>query len=407
MRNIVFAAPFFGQGTIKFLDAVTCLPDVRTSLISQDPAHRLPDRIKNRIFANYQVRDGLDAQQLADGTRWLGSKMGNVDRLLGTLEQLQEPLGDVRDALGIEGLGGDAARNFRDKSRMKDKLRAAGLPCAKSRLLMSPKSAWDFAQDVGFPFVIKPPAGAGAIGTFKIGGAVELQDVLGRISIGPTTPVLAEEFVRGEENSLEIVSIKGRAVWFSGTRYLPAPLEVLENSWIQWCVLMPRETDNPCDTHVVNLGAEALKVLGMHTGISHMEWFRRPDGSLAISEIGARPPGANIMTINSVAHDIDMNRAWAELVVFDRFAAPERRYAAGAAFLRGQGQGAHIKAVHGVEWAKSHLGHLMVEAKLPHQGQGRSSSYEGDGYIILRHRETGVVQSALKDLVSSVRIDVG
>ena len=41
--------------------------------------------------------------------------------------------------------------------------------------------------------------------------------------------------------------------------------------------------------------ARAVKALGLETGFTHMEWFRRDDGSLAIGEIAARPPGAHIV----------------------------------------------------------------------------------------------------------------
>ena len=40
------------------------------------------------------------------------------------------------------------------------------------------------------------------------------------------------------------------------------------------------------------LNARALAALGMGTGLSHMEWFLRKDGSPVVSEVGARPPGA-------------------------------------------------------------------------------------------------------------------
>ena len=38
--------------------------------------------------------------------------------------------------------------------------------------------------------------------------------------------------------------------------------------------------------------AAALRALGLETGLTHMEWFRRADGSPIVSEVGARPPGA-------------------------------------------------------------------------------------------------------------------
>ena len=214
--------------------------------------------------------------------------------------------------------------------------------------------------------------------------------------------------------SFETVSIRGRAVWDSSTRYNPAPLHVLENPWIQWTVLLPREVETS-DTQAVRPYARAaLEALGMRTGISHMEWFRRdrPDtGPVAISEVGARPPGAQIMSINSYAHDVDFYRLWARLVVHEAFDPPRRKFAAGAAFFRGQGgdprSARRVVKIHGLEQAQKELGPLVVEAKLPQIGQARAESYEGEGYAILRHSDTEVVERALARLVALVRVELG
>ena len=132
---------------------------------------------------------------------------------------------------------------------------------------------------------------------------------------------------------------------------------------------------------------EALRALGLVSGFSHMEWFRRADGSVAVSEVGARPPGAQFTTLMSFAHDVDLYAAWAHLMVYDEFDPPERRWAVGAAYLRPQGHG-HIRAVHGVDQLDPALHELVVQARLPQAGQPTSSSYEGDGYVIVRHRDT-------------------
>ena len=42
-----------------------------------------------------------------------------------------------------------------------------------------------------------------------------------------------------------------------------------------------------------------------------MEWFRRPDGTVAVSEVAMRPPGAQITSMLCYAHDFDLDSAWA------------------------------------------------------------------------------------------------
>jgi hypothetical protein len=232
-----------------------------------------------------------------------------------------------------------------------------------------------------------------------------LGDVLRVEPPSPGRPVLYEEFVVGEEHSFDAISLDGRLIWHSLTHYSPGPLEVLENPWIQWTVLLPREIDEPRYDDIRRIGGGALDALGMVTGLSHLEWFRRRDGSIAVSEVAARPPGAQFTTLISYAHDVDFYRAWARLMVFEEFDPPERRFAAGVAYLRGQGRG-RVRRIEGLERAQEEMGSLVVEARLPRPGQPQASSYEGEGYVVLRHPRTEVVARALRRLVSLVRVEL-
>src|SRR2546427_670334 len=126
----------------------------------------------------------------------------------------------------------------------------------------------------------------------RVGRGDRLLAAVDAAAPGPDRPVLLEEYVTGDEHSFETVSIGGRAVWHSLTHYYPSPLEVLRNPWIQWCLVLPREVEEPQYDDIRSAAFRALGVLGMETGLTHMEWFRRPDGTIAISEVAARPPGA-------------------------------------------------------------------------------------------------------------------
>lgn len=407
MPNVVFVAPFYLDTTARFLRAASRLEGVRLAVVSQEPPERLPAGLGERLAGYRRVPDALDPDALVGAVAELAGRLGGpVDRLLGVLEHLQVPLAEARERLGIEGMTVEAAKNFRDKSRMKDALRAAGVPCARHRLAAGPAEAEAFAREVGFPLVVKPPSGAGAKSTHRLESAADLAQALALFRPSPERPLLFEEMLTGAEHSFDSVFLGGRPVWHSLTRYLPTPLETLENPWIQWCVLLPREIDDPRYDDVRRIGFHAVTALGMVTGLSHLEWFRLPDGRMAVSEVGARPPGAQIVPLISYAHDFDLFRAWARLVVHERFDPPERRYAAGAAFLRGQGEGRKVAAVRGLEEAQEELGALVVESRLPRPGQPAAGTYEGEGYVIVRHPETAVVERALARLVSLIRVDL-
>ncbi|MGE5801765.1 MAG: ATP-grasp domain-containing protein [Gemmatimonadota bacterium] len=406
MPVVLFAAPILSENAARMIAAIAGLPDVRTGVISQAPLEDLPPPVRAQV-SHWRVVDVLDPAQLTEAVRQLEARLGSVDRLVAAYEQLQVPLAEVREQRGIAGLPADAARNFRDKARMKSLLQDAGLPCARHRLATSPEEAVDFARQLGFPLVVKPPAGAGAQATTKVDDANALRGAVESAAPSSDRPVLLEEYMTGHEHSFETVSIEGRAVWHSLTHYYPSPLEVLRNPWIQWSLMLPREVEESQYDDIRSAAFRALQVLGMGTGLTHMEWFRRPDGTIAISEVAARPPGAQIMTVISRAHDFDAVAAWARLMVFDEFSAPPRRYAVGAAYLRGQGNGGgRVKAIHGLDQVERELGSLVVDFKLPTPGQSPTGSYEGEGFIILRHPETAVVQRALQRLVSLVRVEL-
>ncbi len=405
MPAVVFVAPFFLETTVRFVDAVAALPGVRCGLVSQDPLTRLPAEMRVQLAAHRRVRDGLDPQAIADATRELIGELGPVSRLIGALEQLQVPLGEVRDALGIPGMGAETAKNFRDKARMKDVLQRAGIPCARHAGVESEAEAREFVARVGYPAVLKPVAGAGAKSTYRVQNETELAAALKSVRPSRERPAVIEEFVVGQEFSFDTVSIGGRPVWHSLSHYLPAPLLVVENPWIQWCVLIPREIDDPRYNEIRRTAFRALAALGMETGLSHMEWFRRPDGSVMVSEVGARPGGAQITSLISYAHDIDFYASWAKLVVFEKFQPPRRVYACGCAYLRGQGRG-RIRAVRGLRKVLGELGALVVEKRVPTIGASPSSSYEGDGFVIVRHPDTTVVERALLYIISNVRVEL-
>jgi hypothetical protein len=212
-----------------------------------------------------------------------------------------------------------------------------------------------------------------------------------------------EEFLVGEEHSFDSVLVDGRLVWHSVSRYLPTPLAVLETPWIQWCVVLPRHTDAFGD--IVDVAERAVTALGLRTGLSHMEWFRRADGSPAVSEVGARPPGAQFMTLLSWAHDTDLYAAWAHLAIHDRFDPPPRQYAVGAAYLRAQGRGRSIRSIDGLDAITDETRSRVVEAELPVPGRSRASTYEGDGYVVVRDPDTEAVERALAELITTIRVE--
>lgn len=401
-----FVAPYLLDTTTRFVEAAARLPGVQTALITCEPADRLPPALKEHLAGHWRIDDALDPGQIAAAVQGLSRQLGPVDRLLAVLEQLQVPLAQVREHLGIGGMDPVTAANFRDKDRMKTVFEQAGVPCARHKLAVGAADALQFTERVGFPVVVKPPAGAGAKSTFRLDDPGDLTAWLDMAPPTADRPAQLEEFLTGDEGSYDSVMIDGQVVWDSVSDYLPTPLEVLRHPWMQWVVRLPREISGPQYAGIRQVAPAALRALGLVTGLTHLEWFRRPDGSVAVSEVGARPPGAQITSMLCYAHDFDLYSAWCRLMTDGTFDPPERTWAAGTVYLRGQGAG-QVRGVHGLDALPPEVTSLVVDSRLPPPGQPSSGSYEGDGYLTIRAPETETVTAALKQLVSTVRVELG
>jgi len=251
---------------------------------------------------------------------------------------------------------------------------------------------------VGLPMVLKPLAGAGAAATVRVD---DLDGVTQALKTVPR-PLIAEQFLTGKEHSMEVFVLDGHPVYHSPTRYYPSALEVASNPHLQWVVHLPADPAPFSDA--ANTVDRALVALGMDTGLAHAEWFRQDDGAVVIGEIGARPPGAGFLDLHSAATDADWYHLWARLVVDGVFEDPgPRTWSVAGVYLRGAGQG-RVTAITGLDQAQRVLGAYVVHARLPQVGQPRRSGYEGDGFVILRHRDDEVVKRAAMHLIQTVRV---
>ena len=264
------------------------------------------------------------------------------------------------------------ARNVRDKARMKEVLRAAGhavrpAPAgrpAPTRRSRSPRRSGSRSSPSRLP-------GAGAQATYRLDDADALRGWLAAV---PPRAGGARRCWRSSSSARSSRSTAcrsaGTTVWASVSDYLPPPLEVLRNPWIQWTVLLPREHRRARATPAsgeVGAGRRCGRS-GVRDGLTHMEWFRRPDGSVAVSEVGARPPGAQITSMLGYVHDVDFYRLWARA----GDARPVRP--AGAEVRGGQrlparaGPRARSGPCTASTSCSAALGHLVVEARLPEAG---------------------------------------
>ncbi len=401
LRNVVFVAPFPTDVTMRFVRAASRLAGVRLLGVVHTP----PKGADAGVYADHvRITEPLSTRDIIDGVEVLKRRHGQPHSIIGILEAQMVQLAQAREHFGVDGTTAKVADLFRDKSRMKAALAKAGLPVARNRLVENEADARAFAAEVGFPIVLKPPAGMGAKSTHRVESMEALVAAAIGMGAGPGRAILAEEFLRGREFSYETITVGGKVQMESISHYLPSCLEAVEQPWVKWCCMLPRDISSPDYDGAKKIGRAAIPALGLDDGMTHMEWFQRQDGSFVIGEIAQRPPGANISIMTAFAYDFDLYRAWGRAVVDGAFDGPfERKYAVGTAFLRGMGHG-RVAGVTGLRAVYDSLGKHIVEAKIPTIGAHKSDSYEGEGYLVVRDPKTEVVKALLKKIIESVQV---
>lgn len=96
----------------------------------------------------------------------------------------------------------------RDKDLTKSLLEACGVPIPQGRAVDSAADAWDAAQDIGLPVVVKPLDGNHGRGVFINLETQQEIEAAYEVAVDEGSGVLVERFIRGNEHRLLIVGGK-------------------------------------------------------------------------------------------------------------------------------------------------------------------------------------------------------
>ena len=345
-----------------------------------------PDPELARYLSDYlEVPSLLDEDDVVRRVHaWLRGR--SVDRVLANWEPLVLTAARLRELFGMPGMSGDTVRGFRDKQLMKERGAAAGLRVPRSARARSIAEVRSALEQIGLPAILKPISGAGSADTYRIETTADLERVLPLLR--HVDEVSCEEFITGTEYTYDTVCVGGAPVYESVTQYLPNALEMRSQEWVSPIMLSVRDLAQPHIQAGMTLGREVLTALGMGDGMTHMEWFLKPDGEVVFGEIACRPGGACVVDLMNYTGDIDLFREWARAVCWHAFEAPrERKYNVGIVFKRARGQG-RIHHISGLTEFYERFRPHIVEDTLLRPGTPRrdwKATLLSDGYLVVRH----------------------
>ncbi len=394
--NVVFIEPFFPRNQREFARA---LAEAGATVIGfgESPAEALDDQLKGWLYHYEQVPSVTDVEAMTRAVRWAQDKLW-VDRLEATVEAHTMPAAQVREACAIPGTSVRTAWLCRDKPSMKQALREAGVPTAASAPVSSAAQARAFADQTGFPLILKPRSGAGAAGTMRVDDPGQLEYALGVFGGQGVDSIAMEEFIEGHEGFYDTITAGGQVAVDFASHYYPNVLEAMRTRWISPQFVSTNRIDTaPEYGELRDMGRRVIAALGIGTSATHMEWFFGPRG-LKFSEIGCRPPGVGAWDLYSAGNDMDVYQEWANAIVHgSTAAAPSRQYASGIVALRPDQDG-HISGYSGEEELNQRYGEWVIDAHLPSPGtatQGVEAGYMANAYVRMRHPDYDALRGML------------
>ncbi len=404
--HVVFIEPRFPGNQKLFIKALAEV-GAKVTAIGEGSKESLDDELRRWLLHYEEVGSVCDEAAVLRAVKFIQGR-AHVDRLEATVEAHIMPIAHVREAAGIAGTSVRTAFLCRDKPAMKEVLREGGVPCAQSTGASSVAEVRRFIEQVGFPVILKPRDGAGASGAARVDSLAELEPALRTLGLDrPGRSVAVEEFIEGHEGFYDTLTIGGEVVHEFATHYYPNVLEAMRTRWISPQFISTNRIDSArAYDEVKSLGRKVVKLLGIGTSATHMEWFFGPKG-LKFSEIGCRPPGVRAWDLHNVGNDMDLYHEWAMAVCWGRPSQrASRHYSAGIIALR-PSQDGRISGYDGLEAIGRSFGPYIIDAHTPAPGtptQPVEAGYMANAWLRMKHENYDELRRMLDTVGQTVKV---
>jgi ATP-grasp domain/L-amino acid ligase C-terminal domain 2/ATP-grasp N-terminal domain len=211
----------------------------------------------------------------------------------------------VAEALGLPGVGVEAARTSRNKLLMRRAHERADVPRPRFRLVADVAAALSAAEEFGYPVILKPTLGAASNFVFRIDGPQALRDRFPQaragidrmgwftmepdgVDLGPHG-LLLESFLDGPEFLTEALAWDGEVFLGSIVDRVTVEGDTFDDDVHRAPTALP--PDQIAAVHRVISAAAAAQ--GIRRGVMHAE-VRYHAGTPHILEIAVRPGGGGL-----------------------------------------------------------------------------------------------------------------
>ena len=286
--------------------------------IGDCPYDQLRPELRDALNEYYKVDSLEHYDEVYRAVAFFIHRYGRIDYLESNNEYWLERDAQLRQDFHItSGFQPDEMPPVKFKSRMKERYALAGIPVALHHMVDDRAGCLAFIEKVGYPVIVKPDNGVGAVSTFRIRSEAELDEFF---SIRDDTQYIMEEFIDGDIVSYDaIINGRGEPIFETGNLTLGSIMDIVNEQDSCRFLIRDRLPDALRD-----MGRAAVRAFGVKKRMVHFEFFclRRDQrigkaGDYTALEVNMRPCGGVGPTMMNYANSTDVYRIWADMIVFD------------------------------------------------------------------------------------------
>lgn len=308
------------------------------------------------------------------------------------------------EQLGLPGITYQTALKATDKGEMIRAFEAHGVAHPRYRIISQPWQWETIREEVSYPCISKPTDNAGSRGVTLIRGEDELQQAIAYSSRnGRSGTVIIEEYMRGQEVSVEIVVCHGVVHILQITDKLTTGAP----HFVEMGHSQPSRLCAPDLLAIRDLATRAVAAIGIDNSPAHVEIMLTEDGPKMV-ELGARMGGDCITThLVPLSTGIDMIRATMAISLGEE---PDLtpKWERGAAIRYFRAPAGEISAIRHPESAQTIPGirEITFTKNIGEMSGDIGSSTDRIGYVIAQAEDAEKAVQACEQALQTVHISV-
>ena len=326
--NFVYISPNFPENHWLFCRSLRS-NGVTVLGVGDCPYDNLSRELRENLTEYYKVSSLENYDEVRRAVAFFIHKYGPIDYLESNNEYWLEKDAALRQDFHITtGFQPEDMPQVKCKSRMKERYALAGIPTALYHMVDDKAGCLAFIEKVGYPVIVKPDNGVGAVSTYRIGSEAELDAFLAGKD---DAQYIMEEYIDGTIVSYDaIVNGSGEPLLEAGNLTVGNIMDIVNEQ--RSCRVMIRDR---LPDKLREMGRAALKAFGVKKRMVHFEFFELNSdqrigkaGQYAGLEVNMRPCGGILPTLINYACSTDVYQIWADMIVFDKSekSVGERRF---------------------------------------------------------------------------------